>query len=185
MKTSRRNFLIGLSGAGAMLACGALRQRIPTPLPTDVPLVDFHAHLFGVGDSNSGCHLHQKQRKHWTFNYLKRLLEIEDPTKPGYETIDEQLVRRLVQHVRASSVDKVLLQSWDGRYTNGKLDLVATTSLYVPNEYLFRVVRQYRTGRSSALDSIGKTAKSRALIRSLAKRSKRPDVESRLKLNCR
>jgi len=126
-----------------MLACGALRQRTPTPLPTDVPLVDFHAHLFGVGDGNSGCHLHQKQREHWTFNYLKRLLEIEDPRYPEDPTIDEQLVQRLVQHVRASSVDRVLLQSWDGRYTKGKLDLKATTSLYVPNEYLFRVVRQY------------------------------------------
>ena len=147
MKTSRRNFLLGLGGGGAMLALGGLRLRNPTPLPTDVPLVDFHAHLFGVGvqggDSESGCYLHEKQRRHWTYGYLKRLLEIHEPQREGDQSIDKQLVDRLVEHVEASSIEKVVLQAWDGRYTNGQLDYDSTTSLYVPNEYLFRVVRQH------------------------------------------
>lgn len=143
MKIDRRSFLLRLGGGSAMLALGALRQPRPTALPKDVPLVDFHAHLFGVGDSASGCVLHDCQRRHWTFGYLKRLLGIREPGPQGGASIDEQLVQRLVEHARAASIDRVVLQAWDGRYTDGELDLAKTTSLYVPNRYLFQVVRQH------------------------------------------
>jgi predicted TIM-barrel fold metal-dependent hydrolase len=174
MKTNRRNFLLGLGGGGAMLALGALRRQGPTPLPTDVPLIDFHAHLFGVGDSDSGCFLHDKQRRHWTFDYLKRLLGIHEPERQNDESVDAQLVRRLVEHVGASSVDRVVLQAWDGRYTNGKLDLESTTSLYVPNRYLFKVVAQHpelfipcasiNPKRSDALEELEYCAEQGALM---------------------
>jgi predicted TIM-barrel fold metal-dependent hydrolase len=104
-----------------------------------VPVIDFHVHLFGIGDGNTGCRLAEKQRRHINYRYFLKLLKLSENGR-----LDQDYVERLASQVRASSLKKVVLQAWDGRYDQrGKLDWERTTSLYVPNDYLFKVVRQY------------------------------------------
>lgn len=132
---NRRQFIRTLGGAAASLAAGAAWCSAQPA----APVVDFHVHLFGIGDGNTGCRLSQKQRRHINFRYFLKLLNLSENGR-----LDQDYVERLAGQVRASSLKQVVLQAWDGRYDQqGKLDWERTTSLYVPNDYLFKVVRQH------------------------------------------
>lgn len=139
MKISRRHFLGGLATAGA----GALASTLANPAayPPTVnryPVVDMHVHLFGVLEKN-GCWISSTQREHWTHPFLTRLLRIHDAPDQ-----DEAYVQTLVRMLRASSLQKAVLQAWDGRIDpHGRVDRTRTTSLLVPNDYLFAIVRRF------------------------------------------
>lgn len=139
MKPSRRKFLTGLGcfGAASVATPFAWPARYPR-FDHSWPVLDIHTHLFGVLEKN-GCWISKTQREHWTHPYLLNMLGIADA-----EDIDEAYVQRLVGMVRESSVDKIVLQAWDGRINaNGIVDKRETTSLIVPNDYLFKIVRRY------------------------------------------
>ena len=131
MKIGRRAFL-GITGSAAVALWGsACSHERSAPLGT---LVDFHVHLFGVGD-DSACFLSETQKAHVSYRYLLRLLGLAE-----HGTLDRDYVAELVRQLESSHVDKALLFAQDGRYDgNGKLDL-DQTHVYVPNEYLFEVV---------------------------------------------
>ena len=58
--------------------------------------------------------------------------------------IDEDYLQRLVTQLRASSIKKAVLQSWDCRYDEkGEPDPAHTTSAFVPNDYLLKTVARY------------------------------------------
>lgn len=153
--TSRRRFLGFLGQAPLALAAGsALNDRPVSAAPATPtapgsppaagagkpPLrLDFHVHLFGIGDGGTGCRFSDVQRRHVNYFYLTKLLGL---VENGH--IDQDYVAALAKAVRGSSVDRVLLQSWDCRYDeSGQPDWARTTSLYVPNDYLFRIVRAH------------------------------------------
>jgi len=140
MGHSRRQFVRTLSGAAVSLVAGAVGGGAGrSAAPPAAPVIDFHVHLFGIGDGNTGCRLSQKQRRHVNFRYFLKLLKLSENGR-----LDQDYVERLASQVRASSLKQVVLQAWDGRYDQaGRLDWEHTTSLYVPNDYLFKVVRQY------------------------------------------
>jgi predicted TIM-barrel fold metal-dependent hydrolase len=127
-------------GAGWLLRGKGLASSAGLPHP----LVDCHVHLFGTGDAagiaeNERCFISPAQKRHWTYSYLLRLLDIRRD-----EPMDNRYVDHLWAQVRTSSVDRVVILAQDGRYDDqGRLDLQLTTSIYVPNRYLFRVVRQH------------------------------------------
>ena len=139
MKASRRHFIAVLASAGGGAVAGPFLQPAKYPaFPTSVPLIDMHVHLFGREERN-GCWLSKAQREHWTYPFFLRLLGLQ-----GREDFDEAYVERLVGMVRRSSLQKCVLQAWDGRVDGqGRIDREATTSLLVPNDYMFRVVRRY------------------------------------------
>lgn len=146
---SRRRFLrwlgrAALAGATASAASSPTRAASATaPLPAENPVepqrLDFHVHLFGIGDGGSGCRFSATQRRHVNFFYLTRLLGLSENGR-----MDQDYVAILAKAVRDSTIDRVLLQAWDCRYDDaGAPDWERTTSLYVPNEYLFRIVREH------------------------------------------
>jgi uncharacterized protein len=133
MLITRRGFIGGIAMAGAGCAFTTTVQPDVPPAP-----LDFHVHLFGVGDGGTGCHLSQKQREHWNFRFFQRLLRLEDNGR-----MDRDFVAELVRQLRASSTRRAVLLAQDGRYdAEGRLDLASTNS-YVPNEYLFQVVQAH------------------------------------------
>ena len=153
-RLSRRRFLGALGTAAATAFAGAGLPRpsqagenpappappstapVPAPAGARPRLLDFHVHLFGIGDGGTGCRFSEMQRRHVNYFYLTRLLGL---VENGH--IDQDYVDRLAAAVRGSSLDRVLLQSWDCRYDDqGRPDWERTTSLYVPTDYLFRVV---------------------------------------------
>ena len=100
--------------------------------------LDFHVHLFGIGDGGTGCRLSEKQRAHWNFRFFLKLLRLQDNGR-----MDQDFVSELVRQLRASSTGRAVLLAHDARYdAQGKPDFASTNS-YVPNDYLFQVVRDH------------------------------------------
>ena len=164
MRASRRTFLRFLGGAAIGAATGPVASAASGRRKPAGVLVDMHTHLFGIGDGGTGCVLSCKQRAHWNFQFLLKLIGLAEN---GH--MDEDYVQWMVRQLRASSVDRAVLQAWDCRYDSaGRQDLAHTTSLYVPNEYLFRIVRRYpdlfipcasiTPARRDALDEIDRCA---------------------------
>jgi predicted TIM-barrel fold metal-dependent hydrolase len=131
LKLNRRAFFCTAAAVVPTL-CGVGCARESTePRGT---LVDFHVHLFGVGD-NSKCFLSDKQKAHVNYRLFLRLLGLKENG-----TLDRDYVAELIRQLANSRVDRALLFAQDGRYDrNGKLDR-DNTHVYVPNDYLFEVV---------------------------------------------
>ena len=135
VRISRRVFLgsvAGVAGAGAAIAfLDGDAAAVPVP-------IDFHVHLFGRGDGGTGCFFSERQRQHWNFPFFLRLLGLAEDGR-----MDQQYVEALLRQLRASSTERVVLLAQDGRYdSRGVLDRRAT-DVYVPNDYLFEIVRQH------------------------------------------
>ncbi len=132
-------------GAGAILmiaTLGATHRRAAMP---DV-VIDGHAHLFGdegwppVHKQTSG--LSPAQKANPTYGLLNRLLRL--PASGDLNTLYLQELVRQAREARAVAGSfRVVLLAQDCRYSGAGEPDWNTTSIYVPNEHLFRVVEQY------------------------------------------
>jgi uncharacterized protein len=102
------------------------------------PVIDFHVHLFGVGDGGSGCFISPKQKQHINYPFILRLLDLSENGR-----MDEDYIARIVTQLRASSTDKAVLLAQDGRYDESGNPDFENTSVYVPNDYLLRVTSRF------------------------------------------
>jgi uncharacterized protein len=141
---TRREFLIR-SAAAALLAGTGSRLGMTGPEPSDVgPVFDCHVHLFGAGSGHGfkhqqECWISPTQREHRNYRFLQRLLRIE-----GAADLDAAYVKRLTEQMRDSDVTAAWLMGYDCRYgADGTPDIANTTSVYVPNDHVFRVVREH------------------------------------------
>ena len=136
---TRRQFLITSGGAALGAAVGNhLTAQAPAVTEPAGPIIDFHVHLFGVGDGGTGCYISEKQRHHITYPFFTRLLRLRENGR-----MDEDYLQRLVAMLRASSVQKAVLLAQDSRYdAQGRPDR-ENTSFYIPNDYLFRTVARF------------------------------------------
>ncbi len=101
--------------------------------------LDLHVHLFGLGDSGSGCRMSKAISNGRLFGYLKSMLKLNDPSN----TLDEQYEQVLANQIAASDLTKAAVLAQDAVYdSNGKPDWEAT-SFYVPNKYLFEVTARH------------------------------------------
>jgi predicted TIM-barrel fold metal-dependent hydrolase len=137
VRTTRRQFLCSVGGAGTLAgAVGWLSHQQPGTAVSGA--VDFHVHLFGVGDGQTGCWMSETQKKHVNYGYLLRLLGLRE----GH--IDHDYVQALVGQLKTSSLNKVVLQAWDCRYdSRGEPDWERTTSAFIPNSYMLKVVAEH------------------------------------------
>lgn len=135
MTLSRRSFLTACLGSAGLAACG--RSRDPAAASAG-PLVDFHVHLFGVGDSGSGCFVSEVQKRNPAYRMLLDLLDLD-----GERELDAAYVDTLVTQMREASIDKAVLLAQDGRYDAQGLFRNEDTHAYVPNGYLFEVVARH------------------------------------------
>ncbi len=140
MNVSRRHFIASLGAATAAGVTAPLWCPVDYPkLESNRPVVDMHVHLFAVQEKN-GCWISPTQKAHWTHAYFLRLLDLDRA-----DDLDETYVQRLAGAVRQSSLNRVVLQAWDGRINaQGVVDRNQTTSLLVSNDYLFKIVRRFR-----------------------------------------
>ena len=138
MNMTRRQFLLAGAGAAAAAGTNLHSAQLPSLAAPAAPIVDFHVHLFGVGDGGTGCYLNNSGNQRLTYLFFKRLMRL---TENGH--MDEDYVQRLVALLRASSVDKAVLLAQDSRYdAQGRPDR-ENTSFYVPNGYLFQIVGRF------------------------------------------
>ena len=101
--------------------------------------IDIHVHLFGTGDSGSGCRLSREKSKGLLFRFLARKLGLRGRAK----TLDESYVLALAEQIRDSGLTKAVVLAQDAVYDErGEADW-RRTHFYVPNDYLFDVVARY------------------------------------------
>jgi hypothetical protein len=102
--------------------------------------LDIHVHLFGIGDSGSGCILSKTITEGPLFQLLVKKLRI---LERGAKTFDEGFVLALAEHLEQSGLNKGVVLAQDAVYDrNGKPDW-GKTPFYVPNDYLFQVSSRF------------------------------------------
>ena len=138
MTLTRRQFLLAGAGAAAAAGTNLHSAQLPSLAAPAAPIVDFHVHLFGVGDGGTGCYLNNTENQRLTYLFFKRLMRLTENGR-----MDEDYVQRLAAMLRASSVDQAVLLAQDSRYdAQGRPDR-ENTSFYVPNDYLFQIVGRF------------------------------------------
>jgi uncharacterized protein len=133
----RRGVLVGALTAPWL--AGHAQSDGPIESHSTAPRMDIHVHLFGIGDNGSGCRLSRAITESPTFQALKTLLQLPERAK----TVDEGFVLALAEQLQQSGLQKGLIYAQDAVYDReGKPDWMRTP-VYVPNDYLFRVVSRY------------------------------------------
>ena len=132
---SRRGFLVSGLAAPWFLDRNVVGEEKPRVKAGKT--LDLHIHLFGISDGKSGCRMSKKIQNGFHFKSLVRRLGL----RPG--RINDDYVLKLAKDLQASGLDKGLILAQDAVYdARGKPDW-ARTHFYVPNDYLFRIVKRY------------------------------------------
>jgi predicted TIM-barrel fold metal-dependent hydrolase len=132
MIIQRRQFI-------SAVAASVLSLRPGQAQPHTHPTLDIHVHLFGTGDSGSGCRLSPKITDGLQFRSLKWALGIDKKGK----TLDEGYRVALVEMLKTSGLAKAAILGQDAVYdANGQPDW-NRTSFYTPNDYVFKFTAQH------------------------------------------
>ncbi len=105
-------------------------------------IIDFHAHVAGLGYGNSGCFINDEMRNNFRFNFY--LMAMGTSLKELEREGDKVIFKKISAAVAASKVvDKSVILSLDGVINeHGELDK-AKTQIYVPNEYVYEQTKLY------------------------------------------
>lgn len=104
--------------------------------------IDCHVHLIGDGSSGSGCWLQMRSMMHHLM--ARVIVKVAGLPAGCLKTgLDEALVDRLVDMVRTSSLDAVVLLAQDLPHADDGTPLPEKGAFYVPNTYLLDVCRQF------------------------------------------
>ena len=136
---SRRSLVAGMAIAPWLFgqAAGAPQGNGEKKPCTTGRTLDLHIHLFGTGDSGSGCRLSRKITEGSLFKRMAPKLRRQGTT------LDEGYVLAMAGQLQRSGLDKGLILAQDAVYgRNGKPDW-QNTHFYVPNDHVFAVVRRY------------------------------------------
>jgi len=101
--------------------------------------LDIHLHLFGTGDSGSGCRLSKTTSEGWSFRILARKLRIYGRAA----TLDEGYVLALAEQLENSGLDKGVILGQDAVYDSSGRPDWRKTHFYVPNDYVFAVAARF------------------------------------------
>lgn len=136
IRLSRRTFTMAAASAPWLIQ-GTLHGAEKSPTPAKpAPLMDIHVHLFGTGDSGSGCRLSKRLLESPLFQLLTQNIRKLAPT------LDEAYVAALAAQVKTSGLDKAVLLAQDAIYDHGKPDW-EKTDCYVPNDYVLQVAARF------------------------------------------
>lgn len=128
----------------------------------DLRTIDGHVHIVGDGSSGSGCWLAIEGV--WA-RFLARTMmrEVRLPLLALNDGLDRLYVDRLLEQVRASSVDALLILAQElPRDENGR-ELEGLGAFYVPNKYVLELARRHHEfvpavsihpARADALDEL-------------------------------
>ncbi len=108
-------------------------------------LVDFHTHVLAIGTSVKGAFVNPKMRSGVNLEHLKFLIYNSAADVKNIDNADQEFVNRLVRLARGSKRHgKFRILAFDKHYRpDGTVDPTKTT-LYVPNDYIVDLARQYR-----------------------------------------
>jgi predicted TIM-barrel fold metal-dependent hydrolase len=106
-----------------------------------VKIIDMHVHMVGNGSGGSGCSLRSSFWR-WPMNaFMARHVGI--PLSAIRGDLDRLYVQQLLQWVRASSLDAVVILAQERVYDDRARPLDHYTTAYVPNAYVLKLARSY------------------------------------------
>lgn len=145
MKSIIKNiFAAALAIALVSIASQSFAQKnIDRLLPFEKKsIVDFHAHIAGLGFGNSGCFIGDELRNNFRFKFY--LMAMGVSLKELEAEGDQILVKKVSDAVTQSTVvDKAIILAMDSVVDDkGELDR-ARTQIYVPNEYVYEQTQRY------------------------------------------
>jgi len=105
-------------------------------------IIDFHAHVAGLGFGNSGCFISDEMRNNFRFKFY--LMAMGTSLKELERDGDQVVFKKISDAVAQSKVvDKTVILSLDGVINkDGELDK-NLTQIYVPNEYVYTQTQRY------------------------------------------
>ncbi len=141
MKRLSNICLAWLVAGAAVFAAANLALASETPADAKT-IIDFHAHVAGLGYGNSGCFINEKMRKNFRFPFYLMAMGVSE--RELRQKGDAILFKKISDAVaKSSQVDKVVILAMDGVIDrDGNLDKKAT-QIYVPNEYVYEQTQRY------------------------------------------
>ena len=108
-------------------------------------LVDFHTHVIAIGTSVKDAFVNTKMRSGVNLERLKFLIYASAADVKNFDNTDQEYLTRLVRLARANKRQgKYRILAFDQHYKpDGTVDL-KKTNMYVPNDYVVELARQYR-----------------------------------------
>lgn len=140
MSLNRREVLV----TGAALLASALlpltgRAEEPAGANSKERLLDIHVHLFGIGEGGTGCRMAKSITNGLQFRALVFTLGLR---KPG-TTLDAAYEKVLASQLASSGLSRAAIVAQDAVYDSSGKPNWQRTSFYVPNDYLFNVVKRH------------------------------------------
>ena len=105
-------------------------------------IIDMHAHIAGIGAGNSGCFIAKHIRHNWRLGFYLHGFNV---TLQEVEEHGDMLIADRMSSLLAQSryISQAVVLAQDGVVNrNGALD-TAHTAVYVPNEFVIKVVNKY------------------------------------------
>ena len=104
-------------------------------------IIDGHVHIIGDGSSGSGCWYRHHSVWSKLLEYIVAL-NCKLPLSSINGSLDKCYVQRLIEQVRSSSLDAVLILAMEIPYDDSGNPLNSGV-LYVPNDYVLKLAREY------------------------------------------
>ena len=107
-------------------------------------LVDFHTHVIAIGTSVKDAFINSKMRSGINLQRFKFLIYASAADVKNFDNADQEYLTRLVRLARSTKRQgKYRILAFDKHYKpDGTVDLTKTT-MYVPNDYVVELARQY------------------------------------------
>ena len=143
MSGSTKKIIIGFVSVVVILFVSPLFIAIDVDTnPGEKNIIDFHAHVAGLGYGNSGCFINKEMRENVRFPLY--LLAMGVSEKELEEQGDALVIKKLSDAVaRSKYVNKAVILAMDGVIdAEGNLDK-NLTQIYVPNEYVYEQTQKY------------------------------------------
>lgn len=107
-------------------------------------LVDFHTHVIAIGTSVKDAFINSKMRSGINLERFKFLIYASAANVKNLDNADQEYLTRLVRLARSSKRQgKYRILAFDKHYKpDGTVDLTKT-NMYVPNDYVVELARQY------------------------------------------
>ena len=119
------------------------------PLPTAVAstrrearIIDMHVHIVGNGSSGSGCWLRPSPWRRPLAVFMARAIGLPPGAWRG--DMDRLYIERLLQLVRESSLDAVVILAQEQVYDDKGGLVKGAGTFHVPNDYVLNLARQHK-----------------------------------------
>lgn len=123
------------------MSSGAPQPTAALSTPSQARILDAHVHIVGDGSSGSGCWLRPSLWRRPFAAWMARHVGLPPGALRG--DLDRLYVERLLQLVRESSLDAIVILAQEQVYDDQGGLIAGAGSFHVPNDYVLCLARQH------------------------------------------